>query len=96
MLFRRRSYEAGGGLAGSALVVGYVVGPGTIASTLLSMGARVVRMHEAPRVETHIVRSTAHPTGMGEPGTPPIAPAVANAMLALTGKATNRLPFVTS
>jgi isoquinoline 1-oxidoreductase subunit beta len=57
---------------------------------------RVVRMNEAPRVETHIVRSTAHPTGMGEPGTPPIAPAVANAILALTGKATNRLPFVTS
>jgi isoquinoline 1-oxidoreductase beta subunit len=57
---------------------------------------RVVRMNDAPTVETHIVRSTGHPTGMGEPGTPLIAPAVANALLALTGKATSRLPFVTS
>lgn len=54
---------------------------------------RVLRMHEMPAVETHIVPSTANPTGMGEPGTPPIAPAVANAILALTGKATTRLPF---
>jgi isoquinoline 1-oxidoreductase beta subunit len=55
---------------------------------------RVLRIDEAPKVETYIVESTAHPSGVGEPGTPVIAPAVANALLALTGKPTNSLPFV--
>jgi len=54
----------------------------------------VVRMNEMPTVETHIIKSTNRPTGMGEPGVPPIAPAVANAMLALTGVATKSLPFL--
>lgn len=56
---------------------------------------QVLRMDEAPIVETHIVPSLAKPSGTGEPGTPPIAPAVANALLALTGKATRSLPVVT-
>ena len=55
---------------------------------------RVLRMNEAPTVETYIVPSTAPPSGVGEPGTPVIAPAVANALLALTGKPTTSLPFV--
>ena len=55
---------------------------------------RVLRMSEAPHVETYIVPSTDHPTGVGEPGTPVIAPAVANAILAITGKPTTSLPFV--
>jgi isoquinoline 1-oxidoreductase subunit beta len=55
---------------------------------------RVLRMNEAPTVETYILPSTAAPTGVGEPGTPVIAPAVANALLALTGKPTTSLPFV--
>jgi isoquinoline 1-oxidoreductase beta subunit len=54
----------------------------------------VLRMNEAPHVETHILPSTNPPTGIGEPGTPLIAPAVANALLVLTGKPTTRLPFV--
>nr|WP_035592219.1 MULTISPECIES: molybdopterin cofactor-binding domain-containing protein [Hyphomonas] len=53
----------------------------------------VVRMNDMPAVETHIIPSTNRPTGMGEPGVPPIAPAVANAILALTGKPTRSLPF---
>ena len=57
-------------------------------------GYRVLRMNEAPHVETHIVRSGNRPTGVGEPGTPVIGPAVANALLALTGKPTSALPFV--
>ena len=57
-------------------------------------GYRVLRMNEAPNVETYILPSTNKPTGAGEPGTPVIAPAVANALLALTGKATTSLPFV--
>ena len=55
---------------------------------------RVLRMSEAPMVETHILPSTAKPSGVGEPGTPVIAPAVANALLAITGKPTTSLPFV--
>jgi isoquinoline 1-oxidoreductase beta subunit len=55
----------------------------------------VVRMNEMPLVETHIVKSTNRPSGIGEPGVPPIAPAVANALLVLTGNPTNSLPFLT-
>jgi isoquinoline 1-oxidoreductase beta subunit len=55
---------------------------------------RVLRMDEAPVVETHFIASTAHPTGVGEPGTPVVIPAVANALLKLTGKPTTSLPFV--
>lgn len=53
-----------------------------------------LRMNEMPVIETHILPSTRSPSGMGEPGVPPIAPAVANALLALTGVATTRLPFL--
>ena len=55
---------------------------------------RVLRMNEAPTVETYILPSTGHPTGVGEPGTPVIGPAVANALLAISGKPTTSLPFV--
>ena len=53
----------------------------------------LLRIHEMPEVEVHIVRSTEAPTGVGEPGVPPIGPAVANAVLALTGRPARRLPF---
>ncbi len=56
---------------------------------------RVLRMKEMPRVEVHIVASEAPPTGVGEPGVPPIAPAVANALFAATGKRPRRLPLGT-
>jgi len=55
----------------------------------------MVRMAEAPRVETVIVTSARPPSGVGEPGVPPIAPAVANAVFALTGKRHRRLPLAT-
>ena len=54
---------------------------------------RILRIDEMPRVEVHIVPSAAPPTGVGEPGVPPIAPAVANALLALDGRSSRRLPF---
>ena len=54
---------------------------------------QVLRMHQMPSVEVHIVPSDAKPTGIGEPGLPPIAPAVANAIAVLTGKPTHVLPF---
>ncbi|WP_242112498.1 xanthine dehydrogenase family protein molybdopterin-binding subunit [Luteimonas aquatica] len=53
----------------------------------------VLRMHEMPLVEVHIVPSTEKMGGVGEPGTPPIAPAVANAVFALTGQRLRELPL---
>ena len=47
---------------------------------------RSLRIDEMPKVEVHIVPSTEAPTGVGEPGVPCIAPAVANAIFQLTGK----------
>ncbi len=53
----------------------------------------VVRMSDAPAVEVHIVPSTDPQGGTGEPGVPPIAPAVCNAIFAATGKRIRRLPI---
>ena len=53
----------------------------------------VLRFDEMPQMSVHIVPSAAAPTGVGEPGTPPIAPAVANAVAAATGKRLRNLPF---
>ena len=54
---------------------------------------RSLRMAEMPAIEVSIMKSTADPTGVGEPGVPPLAPAVANAWRALTGKSVRQLPF---
>jgi isoquinoline 1-oxidoreductase beta subunit len=54
---------------------------------------RIVRISESPMIETHIMQSNAHPEGVGEPGVPPIAPAVANAIFALTGQRLRNLPL---
>ncbi|MDE3010763.1 MAG: xanthine dehydrogenase family protein molybdopterin-binding subunit [Pseudomonadota bacterium] len=54
---------------------------------------RSLRLPDMPLVEVHIVPSTAKPSGVGEPGLPPLAPAVANAVARLTGKRVRRLPF---
>ncbi len=53
----------------------------------------VLRIDEMPKVEVHIVPSTEKMGGVGEPGLPPIAPAVANALFALTGKRLRKLPL---
>ncbi len=52
-----------------------------------------LRIDEMPQVEVHIVPSSEAPTGVGEPGVPPIGPAVANAVFAATGKRIRTLPF---
>ena len=54
----------------------------------------VLRMAEMPKVEVHIVPSTDPPKGVGEPGVPPIAPAVANAIYAASGRRIRSLPIV--
>jgi isoquinoline 1-oxidoreductase beta subunit len=53
----------------------------------------MVRMNEAPQIEVHIVESKDGPGGIGEPGTPPIAPAVCNAIFSATGKPVRQLPI---
>lgn len=54
---------------------------------------RMMRMNEAPQIDVQIIKSTLPPTGTGEPGVPPVAPAIANAYAALTGKRLTALPF---
>ena len=54
---------------------------------------QVLRMDEMPAVQVFIVPSTEKMGGVGEPGTPPIAPAVANAVFALTGQRLRELPL---
>ncbi len=53
----------------------------------------LLRMSEAPEVDVHIVKSGEKPGGVGEPGVPPIAPAVANAVFKATGARIRRLPM---
>jgi isoquinoline 1-oxidoreductase subunit beta len=53
----------------------------------------VLRMKDAPAIETYVVKSTEKPTGIGELGTPPIAPAIGNAIFKATGKRVRSLPF---
>jgi isoquinoline 1-oxidoreductase beta subunit len=55
----------------------------------------VMRMAQMPKVEVFIVPSSEPPSGVGEPGVPPIGPAVANALLAATGKTYAKLPLGT-
>jgi isoquinoline 1-oxidoreductase beta subunit len=53
----------------------------------------VARITDIPAFDVHIVPSADAPTGMGEPGLPPLAPAFANAIASLTGKPQRQLPF---
>ncbi|NJN46487.1 MAG: xanthine dehydrogenase family protein molybdopterin-binding subunit [Candidatus Competibacteraceae bacterium] len=53
----------------------------------------LLRINEMPKVEVHIIPSEAAPTGVGEPGVPPCAPALVNALYAATGKRIRRLPI---
>ena len=53
----------------------------------------LLRVHEMPKIEVHIVASNEKPTGVGEPGTPVIAPAVANALFAASGQRLRSLPL---
>lgn len=83
--------------------IGFGLGHALYAELTLGEGGRVqqtnfdsyrsLRIGEMPDVEVAIIESREKPSGVGEPGVPPIAPAVANAWRKLTGKAVRRLPF---
>ena len=53
----------------------------------------VMRINEMPKTEVHIIQNQEAPSGVGEPGLPPIAPALCNAIFNLTGKRVRTLPF---
>jgi isoquinoline 1-oxidoreductase beta subunit len=53
----------------------------------------LLALRDAPAIETHIVASTREPGGVGEPGTPPVAPALASALFQLTGQRLRELPL---
>ncbi len=57
---------------------------------------RMLRINEMPEVEVAIIQSDNDPTGIGEPGLPPVGPAIANAWRALTGQNITKLPFTKS
>jgi len=54
----------------------------------------ILRMSDTPKIEVHLVPSRRRPSGAGEPGVPPVAPAVANALFAATGKRVRELPLM--
>jgi CO/xanthine dehydrogenase Mo-binding subunit len=54
---------------------------------------RMLRIHEMPEVDVHIIDSQEPSTGIGEPGVPPVAPALCNALFGLTKKRIRRLPI---
>lgn len=56
-------------------------------------GYEVLTMNETPQIEVHIVESTAYPSGVGEPGVPPVGPAIANAIYQATKKRHRVLPI---
>ena len=77
-----------------ALYGGITMKNGAIEQENFRGGGRIVRIGEAPRrICVDLVESNAAPGGVGEPGVPPVAPAIANAMFALTGKRVRELPL---
>lgn len=83
--------------------IGYAIGHALYAEIPIQAGAatvsnfhdyRSLTMAQMPEVEVVVMRSTEPPTGVGEPGVPPAAPAIANALARLTGSRPTRLPMV--
>ncbi|MBS0479469.1 MAG: xanthine dehydrogenase family protein molybdopterin-binding subunit, partial [Proteobacteria bacterium] len=91
----RAQVEGGIGYGlGHALYSEITLGEGGVVQQSNFDTYRSMRIGEMPDVEVAIIKSTVDPTGIGEPGLPPAAPAVANAWRKLTGKVVNRLPFI--
>jgi len=89
----RAQVEGGIGFAlGAILREGLTLEDGKVVETNYD-AYRPLRIDEMPTVEVHIVPSSAPPTGIGEPGVPPLGPALANALAAATGKRVRILPI---
>lgn len=82
--------------------IGFGLAPTLVSEVTIDNGAvresnfhdyEVLRMSQMPEIDVHIMPSAEPPTGVGEPGTPVIAPAVANALSAASGKRYYRLPI---
>ena len=85
--------EGGIGYALSAIVHGGITLTDGVVDQSNFDGYAPLRLSEMPKVEVYVAPSNEHPTGVGEPGVPPLGPAVANALFALTGKPVGRLPI---
>jgi isoquinoline 1-oxidoreductase beta subunit len=85
--------EGGVGFALAAVLYGEIEIENGVVKQSNYSDYRVLRINEMPVVEVHIMPSGEAPTGVGEPGVPPLAPAVANALARLTGQRVRRLPL---
>jgi len=93
----RAQIEGGIGFGlGSVLFNAVTLGEGGVVQEQNFDTYRMIRINEMPAVEVEIIESTLDPTGIGEPGTPPVGPAVANAWRALTGTNVTTLPFLSA
>jgi len=95
-LDRVRSQMEGAIIFGMSLALfgGITMKEGAVEQSNFRGGGRIVRIGEVPRrIHIDIVESDAAPGGVGEPGVPPVAPAIANAVFALTGKRVRELPL---
>jgi isoquinoline 1-oxidoreductase beta subunit len=89
----RRQMESGIGYGLTAALTGAITLKDGVVEQSNFHDYQVLRIDQMPRIEVHIVPSAERPTGVGEPGTPVIAPAFANALAVLTGKAQRSLPL---
>lgn len=89
----RAQMEGGIGFAMSAAKYGAITLNDGVVDQSNFHDYRIVNISEMPKVEVHIVPSAKAPTGVGEPGVPPFAPALANAIAAATGKRLRKLPL---
>ncbi|MFO1303856.1 MAG: xanthine dehydrogenase family protein molybdopterin-binding subunit [Burkholderiales bacterium] len=89
----RAQMEGGIGFALSAALYGKITLKDGVVEQSNFHDYPILRINEMPAIEVHIVPSTAKPTGVGEPGVPPLAPAVANALAQATGKRLRTLPL---
>ncbi|MGI9477108.1 MAG: molybdopterin cofactor-binding domain-containing protein [Hyphomicrobiaceae bacterium] len=93
----RAQIEGGTGFGlGAILAEELTLGEGGVVEQTNYDSYTPLRMDRMPKIEVHIVSSTAKPTGVGEPGVPSIGPAVANAIAAATGTRVRTLPIMKS
>lgn len=93
---RNLESQMSGGMAYglSAAMFGEITFAGGAAEQVNFPDYDAIRMHTMPQVEVRILEEQTHISGAGEPGTPPAAPALANALFDLTGKRARRLPLI--